>query len=123
MRFSNLGSLKSVLVQAELYVDVEVNGIPLQSLVTAEVEVEGVLVNTSYLIGLEQAQVDEWTLGTFLNTNQTIGCIVAALVEAGVAQLEVTLDFIGVPAIQGAFSDAVDDLVKRTVQIVWQGSG
>lgn len=108
--------LANIAIEAELYLDVEVNGIPIQQLVTASVDVGGLLINASYLVGLEQAQVDTWTLGTFLNTNQTISCVVAALVEAGVAQLEVTLDYIGVPVIEGFFSDAADDLANTGIE-------
>lgn len=109
-------ALPALAVSAEVYIDIAVNNVPLQTLATIDVEVTGIALNTSYVVGLSQSEVDTWTIGTFLNTDNIVGCLIAALEVFGFSKLEFTVEAIGTPIVDGIISDAVSDLANTGVE-------
>ena len=109
-------TLGGVHIDAVVALDVSINNVSVQEVVTLSVDVDDIFVNATYLVGLAQAEVDEWTIGTFLNTSNLLPCILSALVTAGVDQLYVTVGDIGVPVVQDVVSDGVTELLNTGVE-------
>jgi len=111
-------SLYKLYLEADVYVDALVNNITVQYLVTIGVEIEDIFINATYVIGLSEAEVNEWTVGTFLDSDNLTPCIASAIVVGGVSQLDVTVGFIGTPSIQGLISPGLNELANTGVESI-----
>ena len=109
-------TLGGLHIDAVVALDLTVNNVSVQEVVTLSVGVDDIFVNATYLVGLAQAEVDEWTIGTFLNTSNLLPCLLSALATAGVDQLYVTVGDIGVPVVQDVVSDGVTELLNTGVE-------
>lgn len=108
--------LPGIQLDAVVALDVTVNGVPVQEVITINFDITGILINASFLLGLDSEVVETWTIGTFLNTSNLIPCLLSAVSTAGVSQLLVTVGSIGVPIVSDAFSPGVIELLNTGVE-------
>ena len=108
--------LDQLRVQASVFVDFDFNNVTIQETIQADFEVNGIYIRGSFLVALDAQIVDGFTLGTFLNTANIVPCILSSVVDLGLSELFVTVESFGTPAISGAISDGVDEVLNTGVE-------
>ena len=108
--------LKGLAIRVTLFLDATISGANLQETIVATVPIDGIDVTASFLVGLDKEQVESWSLGTFLPTENILPCVLSSLVTAGLSELSVTVEAIAEAQVQGVLDTGVDNLINTAVE-------
>ena len=108
--------LKGLAIRVTLFLDATISGANLQETIVATVPIDGIDVTASFLVGLDKEQVESWSLGTFVATENILPCVISSLVVAGLSELSVTVEAVSKAQVQGVLDTGVDNLINTAVE-------
>lgn len=113
-------SIQGLQIRVTLTVDATTGNTNIREVVEGTIVVDQLDVIASYLVGLSQSVVDSFTISTFINGDSLVPCILTSLVTAGVSELNVNLDAIESPIVEGFLSSGVDELINTALEGVFE---
>jgi hypothetical protein len=108
--------IEEVRAVAPVFVDLAINNVTVQSTVNAGLDVSGIDVTASYLLGLDEEVVDGFTIGSFLQFENILPCVLSALAIFELTELIVTVERIGSPVVEGAISPGIDEFANTLLE-------
>jgi len=108
--------LEGIALRVTIILDIILFGTQTVETIVAIVPINGIDVTISFLLGLDKAKVEEWSLGTFLPVDNAFDCVLSSLVVAGVSELSVTVQEISPAQVSGVIDTGIDNVINAAIK-------
>ena len=114
--FRSKFGLKGLDIKATVLLNADVNNVNIQETIVITLPVDKIDITASYLVGLSEAVVSDFEIGSLLGSGNLQPCLLSALVVVGLSELDVTVSEVGTPIVSGLLDSGVDELIGTAIE-------